>query len=60
MIDLNTLTIKIAREKLDAKEFSAVELAQAYLDEIKNKNTELNAYLEVYDDVLEQAKRADE
>lgn len=59
MIDLNTLTIISARKKLDAKEFSAVELAQAYLDEIKNKNVELNAYLEVYGDVLEQARAAD-
>jgi aspartyl-tRNA(Asn)/glutamyl-tRNA(Gln) amidotransferase subunit A len=60
MIDLSTLTIATARKKLDAKEFSAVDLAQAYLNEIKNKNGELNAYLEVYDDVLEQAKVADE
>jgi aspartyl-tRNA(Asn)/glutamyl-tRNA(Gln) amidotransferase subunit A len=59
MIDLTTLTIIQARKKLDAKEFSAVDLAQAYLDEIKKKNKELNAYLEVYDDVLEQAKIAD-
>jgi aspartyl-tRNA(Asn)/glutamyl-tRNA(Gln) amidotransferase subunit A len=35
-------------------------LARAYLEEIKKKNKELNAYLEVYDDVLEQAKAADE
>lgn len=60
MIDLNTLTIAKARKALDAKEFSAVDLARAYLEEIKNKNNELNAYLEVYDDVLEQAKNADE
>ncbi|MSU44921.1 Asp-tRNA(Asn)/Glu-tRNA(Gln) amidotransferase subunit GatA [Candidatus Nomurabacteria bacterium] len=60
MIDLNTLTIVSARAKLDAKEFSAVQLAQGYLDEIKKKNGELNAYLEVYDDVLEQAKVADD
>lgn len=60
MIDLKTLTIKTAREKLDTHEFSAVELAQAYLDEIEKKNPELNAYLEVFDDVLEQAKVADE
>ncbi len=60
MIDLNNLTIVSARAKLDAKEFSAVELAQAYLDEIKKKNGELNAYLEIYDDVLEQAKLADD
>lgn len=59
MIDLNTLTIASAREKLDSKEFSAVDLAQAYLDEIKKKNSELNIYLEVFDDVLEQAQAAD-
>ncbi len=60
MIDLTTLTIAKARAKLDAKEFSAVQLAQAYLNEIEKKNRELNVYLEVYDDVLEQAKVADE
>ncbi len=60
MIDLDKLTIASARKKLDNKEFSAVDLAQAYLAEIKKKNKELNAYLEVYDDVLEQAKKADE
>ncbi len=59
MIDLANLTIKEARRALDAKEFSAVELAQAYLSEIEKKNAELNAYLEVYDDVLAQAKNAD-
>jgi aspartyl-tRNA(Asn)/glutamyl-tRNA(Gln) amidotransferase subunit A len=60
MIDLSSLTIKQARVDLDAKKYSAVDLAQAYLDEIKKKNQELNAYLEIYDDVLEQAKNADE
>lgn len=60
MIDLATLTIKEARKKLDAKEFSAVDLASAYLAEIEKKNKELNAYLEVFDDVLAQAKVADE
>lgn len=60
MIDLTTLTISSARKKLDAKKFSAVDLAQAYLDEIKKKNGKLNAYLEVYDDVLDQAKAADQ
>ena len=59
MIDLAKLTIADARKKLDSKEFSAVDLASAYLTEIKKKNKELNAYLEVYDDVLEQAKIAD-
>lgn len=59
MIDISTLTIALARKQLDAKEYSAVDLARIYLEEIKKKNSELNAYLEVYDDVLEQAKEAD-
>ncbi|MFA5791427.1 MAG: Asp-tRNA(Asn)/Glu-tRNA(Gln) amidotransferase subunit GatA [Candidatus Paceibacterota bacterium] len=59
MIDLKNLTIKKARKALDAGEFSAVELAGAYLSLIKNENKELNAYLEVYNDVLDQAKDAD-
>ena len=60
MIDLKNLTIKKAHDALVKKEFTAVELAQAYLSEIEKKNPELNAYLGVYDDVLEQAKKADE
>lgn len=60
MIDLQQLTIAKARKHLDAGDFTAVELAQAYLDSIKEKNGEIFAYLEVFDDVLEQAKRADQ
>ncbi|MEQ1499791.1 MAG: Asp-tRNA(Asn)/Glu-tRNA(Gln) amidotransferase subunit GatA [Parcubacteria group bacterium] len=60
MIDLKSLDISTARKKMASKEFSAVDLATAYLEEIKNKNPELNAYLEIYDDVLDQAKKADE
>ncbi|MCX6702249.1 MAG: amidase, partial [Candidatus Zambryskibacteria bacterium] len=60
MIDLTNLTIVKARKALDTGEFSAVDLASAYLAEIEKKNPELNVYLEVYNDVLEQAKLADE
>lgn len=59
-IDLTNLTIVKARQELDAKKYSAVELAEAYLEKIKAKNPELNAYLEIYSDVLDQAKKADE
>lgn len=59
MIDLKNLTIEKARLGLDNKEFSAVDLARAYLEEIEKKNKDLNAYLEVFDDVLEQAAEAD-
>ncbi len=59
MIDLNNLTIKKAHEAMKRGEYTAVDLAKAYLSEIKNKNGEINAYLEVFSDVIEQAKEAD-
>jgi len=58
-MDTNTLTMKDARQLLDKKECSAQELAQGYLDGIKECDGEVHAYLEVYDDVLTQAKQAD-
>ncbi len=58
-IDLKNLTITKAHEHLVKGHFSAVELAEAYLAEIKAKNSDMNAYLEVYKDVVEQATEAD-
>lgn len=60
MIDLKSLTIKKAHEDIKGGKYSAVDLAKAYLNEINKKNKEINAYLEVFSDVLEQAKQADE
>lgn len=60
MIDLKTLTIKSAHEDMKSGKYSAVDLAKIYLEEINKKNKEINAYLEVYSDVIEQAKQADE
>ena len=59
-IDLKNLTIQKAHEALKKGDFSSVQLVQAYLDEIKLKNKDINAYLEVYSDALDQAKVADE
>lgn len=59
-IDLKTLTIKTAHEAMKSRTFTAVDLATAYLDEIKRRNPELNAYLEVFTDVLAQAELADQ
>jgi aspartyl-tRNA(Asn)/glutamyl-tRNA(Gln) amidotransferase subunit A len=59
MIHLKDLTIQKAHNSLKNGEYSVTELAQAYLDVISEKNPKLNAYLEVYDDVLDQAKRAE-
>ncbi len=57
-MNLKELTIAKAHEDLKTGEYTCVELAQAYLEAIKEKNSELNAYLEVYDDVLKQAEEA--
>lgn len=60
MSSLADLTIAEASKKLQAGEITAVDLAQACLNNVEAKNSELNVYLEVFDDVLAQAKAADE
>ena len=59
MINLSDLTIEKAQKSLVSGEYTARELAQAYLGAIKEKNIDINAYLEVFDDVLAQADIAD-
>lgn len=59
MIDLKNLTIKKVHEALVKGDYTCVDLAQAYLDNIKKKDDEIHAYLEVFSDVLEQAKIID-
>jgi len=59
MIDVKQLTIEKAHEMIQRGELTSVELASECLKNIKEKNEEFNIFLEVYDDVLEQAKRAD-
>lgn len=57
-INLSELTIKSAHKHLVDGDFSATELSEAYLKTIEKKNPEINAYLEVFGDVKEQAARA--
>jgi len=57
-INLKTLTVKKAHEHLVRGDFSVAELSDAYLKEAKKKNGELNAYLEIFDDIPAQAKHA--
>ena len=59
-IDLKNLTIEKAHESLSNGEYTVTELVNSYLDIIKEKNREINAYLEIYDDVLDQAKKSEE
>jgi aspartyl-tRNA(Asn)/glutamyl-tRNA(Gln) amidotransferase subunit A len=58
-IDLKNLSIKKAHEAMMSGEYTAVDLANAYLENIKEKDGQIHAYLEVFADVLEQAKEAD-
>jgi len=59
MLELSNLDIKSAREGLKSGKFSSRDLVQACLNVIKEKNKELNAFLEVFDNVLDQADEAD-
>ena len=60
MTDLTKFTIAEAREKLRAKEFSAVELTEAYLSTIDAYNETFNAYVAVtHDKAREMALASD-
>jgi aspartyl-tRNA(Asn)/glutamyl-tRNA(Gln) amidotransferase subunit A len=59
MNSLADLTIAEAGKKLAAQEITAVDLARACLANVEAQNSELNAYLEVFDDVVAQAEAAD-
>jgi aspartyl-tRNA(Asn)/glutamyl-tRNA(Gln) amidotransferase subunit A len=60
-MDLSKLTIAEARRALDAKEYSALDLTDAYLEAIRAKNPEIHAYLEVWEESARaEAKHADE
>lgn len=58
---LDNLTIASAHKGLMRKEFSALELAKFYLDEIKKENKEINDFLEITEKLaLEQAQKVDD
>jgi aspartyl-tRNA(Asn)/glutamyl-tRNA(Gln) amidotransferase subunit A len=58
--DLNNLTIKQARELLDKKEITSVELTEACLNRIKEINDKVKAFLTVCEkEAIEEAKEAD-
>ena len=59
MIDLKNLTIEKARKSLLAGEYTAVDLVNAYLENIKNKDEEIHAYLEVFADAIDEARKFD-
>lgn len=59
-MNLNHLTIKQASWGLRNKKFLASELISDCLDEIKKMDSQIHAYLDVFEDPYDQAKKADE
>lgn len=58
---LNELTIAEARAGLDAKQFTSVELTEACLKRIDERNSEINAFITVSRELaLAEAQKADE
>lgn len=61
MIDIHKLTISEVVNALNNKEYTCVELTQAFLENISNLDDEINAFITVDQDLaLTQARHADE
>lgn len=60
MINLDNLTIQKVHEAYLGGDYMPSDLVNAYLEEINKKNKDLNVYLEVFNDALDQAKLVDE
>lgn len=61
MTNLTSLTITQTHEGLKTKQFSAVEVTQAYLNRIKKEDKKIDAFLLITENLaLQQAKEADE
>ncbi len=58
MLDLENLTIKKVHKALKSGDCTVRELVDAYLAEIKKKNTEINAYLHLFTDIDERVELA--
>lgn len=59
-MELSRMTIEKAHAGFKSGEFTALDLARAYIENTKAKNSDINAFLEVFADAEDQAKRADE
>ena len=58
-INLSELTIKKAHDLIHDKEISCRELLSIYQENIKKHETNVHAYLEVFDDAFEKAEEED-
>lgn len=60
MIDLKNLDINTTHNALKNGDFSVRDLVDIYLKNIEEKNKEINAYLEIFDDLGSQITNAEE
>lgn len=58
-IELRGLTIKKAHQLLTNRDITVRDLIDAYLKEIEKKNKDINAYLEIYNNLDEQIEKAE-
>lgn len=58
-MDLGGLSIKAVNKGLREKSFSVTELVSAFVQTIKKRDPEIHAYLEVFEDAIPEAKKAD-
>ncbi len=59
-MDISKLTIKQAVNGIKSREFSATEVTESYLKNIEEKDREIGAYLEVFEDAISEAKKIDD
>ena len=60
-MDITELTVHELIEKLEKKELTSTEIIQSYVDRIKEKELEVQAFVTILeDDALKQAKNIDE
>lgn len=57
---MQNLTIEKAQEMMNSGELTSQKLVNYYIENINAKNKDINAYLEVFSDAIDCAKKADE
>ncbi len=58
-MDVSSITIKEAKQKMEAKEISSEELVSSYVSAIESSNDSMNAMLDVSKTVIKEAKEID-
>lgn len=53
------MTLKEMQQGLKTGDFSSVDLVSHFIKVSKEKNNEINAYIEIFDDAIDEAKKAD-